>query len=109
MHGDTVYAERVYGRSDDEAEVVKILSRGYTEIVGTFRKDSRAGYLIPDEKKYFENIYIPLSRCFNIPDGVKRSAKSPNTLTAKRRRRNHRNFRRRRRFFCGGTVHHTLL
>jgi ribonuclease R len=75
MHGDTVYAERVYGRSDDEAEVVKILSRGYTEIVGTFRKDSRAGYLIPDEKKYFENIYIPLSRCFNIPDGVKAVAK----------------------------------
>lgn len=75
MHGDTVYAERVYGRSDDEAEVVKILSRGYTEIVGTFRKDSRAGYLVPDEKKYFENIYIPLSRCFNIPDGVKAVAK----------------------------------
>lgn len=75
LHGDTVYAERVYGRSDDEAEVVRIVERGYTEIVGTFWKDKNAGCLHPDEKKYFEDIYIPLSKCFNIPDGVKAVAK----------------------------------
>lgn len=75
LHGDTVYAERVYGRSDDEAEIVSILSRGYTEIVGTFWKDNRAGYLHPDEKKYFEDIYIPYSQCFRIPNGVKAVAK----------------------------------
>ena len=63
MHGDTVLVERVYGRSDDEAEVVCILSRGYTEIVGTFQRDKRAGYLIPDEKKFCSEIYIPLSQC----------------------------------------------
>ncbi|MFQ7076915.1 MAG: hypothetical protein ACLRSW_02710 [Christensenellaceae bacterium] len=75
LHGDTVYAERVYGRSDDEAEVVRIVERGYTEIVGTFWKDKNAGCLHPDEKKYFEDIYIPLSKCFNIPDGVKAVAR----------------------------------
>ena len=75
LHGDTVYAERVYGRSDDEAEVVRIVERGYTEIVGTFWKDNRAGYLHPDEKKYFEDIYIPYSQCFRIPNGVKAVAK----------------------------------
>ena len=48
LHGDTVLIERVYSRSDDEGAVVKILSRGYDKIVGTFRRDKRAGYLIPD-------------------------------------------------------------
>ena len=75
MHGDTVLVERVYGRSDDEAEVVCILSRGYTEIVGTFQRDKRAGYLIPDEKKFCSEIYIPLSQCFKIPNHVKAVAK----------------------------------
>ena len=75
MHGDEVLAERVYGRSDDEAAVVKILKRGYTQIVGTFRKDRRAGYLYPDDQRYFSEIYIPLSSCFEIQSGVKAVAK----------------------------------
>ena len=75
LHGDTVWAERVYGRSDDEAEVVKIISRGYERIVGTFYKDNRSGWLRPDERKYSEDIYIPLSDCIRIPDGGKAVAK----------------------------------
>lgn len=75
LHGDVVFARRVYGRGEDEAEVVKILSRGYTEIVGTFYKDRNAGYLCPDERKYFENIYIPLASCRRIKDGVKAVAR----------------------------------
>ena len=76
LHGDTVLIEQVYNReSDDEGKVVEILQRGYTTIVGTFRKDRRAGYLVPDEKKYASDIYIPLSDCFNIPNGVKAVAK----------------------------------
>ncbi|MFQ9738692.1 MAG: hypothetical protein ACLR06_13920 [Christensenellaceae bacterium] len=54
---------------------MRIVERGYTEIVGTFWKDKNAGCLHPDEKKYFEDIYIPLSKCFNIPDGVKAVAR----------------------------------
>ncbi len=75
LHGDMVLAERVYGNSDDEAQVVHILSRGYTKIVGTFRKDKRAGYLLPDEKRFSSEIYIPLSACSRIPNGVKAVAK----------------------------------
>ncbi len=76
LHGDTVLIERVYNeQSDDEAQVVHILQRGFTTIVGTFRKDRRAGYLVPDEKKYASDIYIPLSDCFNITNGVKAVAK----------------------------------
>ena len=75
LHGDKVFAEQLLGRSDDEAEVVSILERGFKEIVGTFKRDKRAGYLIPDDKKYFTEIYIPLSDCFNIKNGVKAVAK----------------------------------
>jgi len=75
LHGDTVLIEKSFGRGEDEGNVVKILQRGYTTIVGTFQKDRRAGYLVPDEKKYSTDIYIPLSDCFNIPSGVKAVAK----------------------------------
>ena len=75
LHGDTVLIERVFGRSDDEGRVVKILQRGYTTVVGTFRRDRRSGYLIPDEKKLSTDIYIPLSDCFHVKNGVKAVAK----------------------------------
>ena len=74
LHGDTVLIERVF-QTEDEGNVVKILSRGYQKIVGTFRRDRRAGYLIPDEKKFFTEIYIPLSDCHQIKNGVKAVAK----------------------------------
>ncbi len=75
LHGDVVLIERVFGRSEDEGRVVKILERGYTQIVGTFRRDRRSGYLIPDEKRFSKDIYIPLSSCFHIKNGVKAVAK----------------------------------
>lgn len=75
MHGDTVYAERIFIRGENEARVLKILKRGYTELVGTFKRGTRAGHLCPDDRRYFENVYIPFSRCENIPDGVKAVAK----------------------------------
>lgn len=75
LHGDTVWAERTFGREGDEAEVVKILRRGYSEIVGTFYKNRREGWLVPDEKRFSKEIYIPYAGCFNIPDGVKAVAR----------------------------------
>lgn len=75
LHGDMVVAEHVYGESDDEARVVQILERGYKTIVGTFRRDRRAGYLYPDEKRFSTEIYIPLSDCSHIRNGVKAVAK----------------------------------
>lgn len=51
--------------------MITVLSRGYKEIVGTFYKDRRSGRLRPDERKFSEDVYIPLSECSHIPDGVK--------------------------------------
>ena len=75
LHGDTVLIERVFDRSDDEGSVVKILERGYTKVVGVFRRDRKSGYLIPDDKKLATEIYIPLNSCFNVKNGVKAVAK----------------------------------
>ena len=75
LHGDSVFIQRTYERSDDEGEVVRILERGFREIVGTFTRDRRAGYLTPDDKRFFSEIYIPLSDCYNIKNGVKAVAK----------------------------------
>ena len=75
LHGDKVLIERVYGRSDDEGAVVKILERGFSQIVGVFQKDRYAGYLFPDDKRFFTEIFIPLHSCFHIKNGVKAVAK----------------------------------
>ena len=72
LHGDTVYCIPVKGRmSDDEGEVLAVLERGLSEIVGTFRREKKAGYLHPDERKYAEDVYIPLAKSMNCPDGAK--------------------------------------
>lgn len=74
LHGalnkDKVLAIPVKG-TEDEAEVLKILDRGYAKIVGTFDKDRRAGYVIPDDSKMDTDIYIPLSLCLNAKRGDK--------------------------------------
>lgn len=77
MHKDRVVVKIVKRGENESAtgEVVKILERGYTEIVGAFYKDRRAGRLLPDERKYFSEIYIPLAACRNVKSGVKAVAK----------------------------------
>jgi hypothetical protein len=45
-----VYDHQVGADERDEVSVVTVLERGYERIVGTFRRDKRAGYLYPDEK-----------------------------------------------------------
>ena len=80
FHGDIVLVEQISWTSEretarDEARVVTILERGYKTIVGVFRKDKRAGYLYPDEKKFSAPIYIPLSSCYQLKNGVKAVAK----------------------------------
>lgn len=76
LHGDTVLAIRVGGKNGDEGEVLAVISRGYTEIVGTFRiENKKAGYLHPDERKFSEEIYIPLSLSKGCANGAKAVAK----------------------------------
>ena len=79
LHGDLVLCEVIrahYTDSErDEVNVMRILQRGYSTIVGTFRRDKHAGYLFPDEKKFSTHIYIPLPSCAHLPNNVKAVAK----------------------------------
>ncbi len=64
MYGDSVQVhitdEAVKGRRR-EGIIVRIIKRGYTEIVGTFDKDMKGdyGFVIPDNTRFIRDIYIP--------------------------------------------------
>lgn len=62
MHKDKILCrmmkEETTGRRA-EAEVVKILQRGSKEIIGTFEESQNFGFVIPDEKKYAQDIFVP--------------------------------------------------
>ena len=70
MNRDKVLAVHKRG-TEDEAYVVKIIERGQKRIVGTFEKDKRAGYVIPDDKRFDSDVYVPLSLCLNAKPGDK--------------------------------------
>lgn len=75
-HLDTVLVKRnLKGKSDDEGEVIKILKRGYTEIVGTFFQAKNHGYLVPDERKFHSDIFIAKTKTLNAQNGDKVIAK----------------------------------
>ncbi|WP_441294191.1 ribonuclease R [Bacillus sp. FJAT-27225] len=61
MHGDTVLV-RVSSESSGERRegtIVRILERGITQMVGTYVESKNFGFVIPDEKKFAGDIFIP--------------------------------------------------
>ena len=61
LHGDTVLV-RVSSESSGarrEGSVIRILERGTTTIVGTYVESANFGFVIPDEKKFNGDIFIP--------------------------------------------------
>ena len=54
-----------------EAEVVRILERGINTIVGTFQKSKSFGFVIPDNQKLANDIFIPIERSKGAVDGHK--------------------------------------
>ena len=63
MNGDLVLAriskKATSGRP--EGEIVRILKRANHEIVGTFTEGEYYGFVIPDDKRLFQDIFIPKS------------------------------------------------
>ena len=68
---DSVLAFRKGGRMGDEGEILAILQRGYTELVGTFRRERTGGSIHPDDRKFSTDIFIPSDRCKGAADGAK--------------------------------------
>ncbi|WP_347709261.1 ribonuclease R [Bacillus sp. FJAT-47783] len=61
MHGDTVLV-RLSSKSSgarQEGTVVRIVERGIVEIVGTYTESKNFGFVIPDDKKIVNDIFIP--------------------------------------------------
>lgn len=70
LDGDTVIAVPVRG-TEDEARIIKIVERGKTRVVGVFQSDIRAGFVIPDDRAFLSDVYIPLSLNGTAKDGDK--------------------------------------
>ena len=61
LHGDTVLA-RVSAQSSgsrQEGTIVRILERGTKELVGTYTESKNFGFVIPDDKSWTRDIFIP--------------------------------------------------
>ena len=61
MNGDTVEVELIpphFSQRSKEGIVVKVLERNYKEVVGTFQKNGKFGFVVPDDKKNPDDIFI---------------------------------------------------
>lgn len=54
-----------------EGAVVRILERGKTEIVGTYTDSKHFGFVIPDDKKFASDIFIPKEAAHGAVEGHK--------------------------------------
>ena len=70
LDGDRVLAVKIKG-TEDEASVIKILSRGHTDIAGTFERMGSACYVVPDSAKFVQRIFVPSSLAMEAKDGDK--------------------------------------
>lgn len=62
MHNDRVMAEIVTPATDErraEGKIIKVIQREVTRIVGTFQPNKNFGFVIPDDKKFNKDIYVP--------------------------------------------------
>lgn len=75
MHGDLVQisllSEKAAEGKHREGAVVKILQRGTTQAVGTFQKSKNFGFVVPDNLKLGQDIFVPLEHSKGAVDGHK--------------------------------------
>ena len=75
LHGDTVMIKVTeespgLGRRK-EAEIIRIIEHANKEVVGYFQKRKNFGFVIPDNHKLGEDIYIPKHKCKDAMTGHK--------------------------------------
>lgn len=74
FHKDTVEVAMLPGREGkrQEAQVVRIIARGITEVVGTFEQArDNYGFVIPDNMKLTQDIFVPKERSRGAVSGHK--------------------------------------
>ena len=74
FHKDTVQVSLLPGHSGkrQEAQVIKIIARGMTQLVGTYeRTRENFGFVIPDNSKLAQDIFVPKERSKGAVGGHK--------------------------------------
>jgi ribonuclease R len=73
MHGDTVLARITTETSGQRREgtIVRVLERGIQRIVGTYVESKSFGFVLPDDKKFASDIFIPKAASKGAVEGHK--------------------------------------
>jgi ribonuclease R len=71
LNKDRVLVKIVGSGRRQEGEVIKVLERGLKGIVGTFESVKGYGFVIPDDKKIGDDIYIPKNATLGAVTGHK--------------------------------------
>jgi ribonuclease R len=75
LHGDRVIVRPIVraakGGSKAEGEVIRILKRARKKIVGTLEKGKHFSFVIPDDKRFYYDIYIPKEKTSGAKTGQK--------------------------------------
>ena len=74
MNGDIVEADLLpdcYWEKSPEAIITKVITRKHQEVVGTFEKSKRFGFVVPDDKKLQDDIYVKKDCFRNAQNGDK--------------------------------------
>lgn len=54
-----------------EGTVLKVISHGLHELVGTYQASRTYGFVVPDNRKFGQDIFVPLERSMGAVDGHK--------------------------------------
>ncbi|MCL4462231.1 MAG: VacB/RNase II family 3'-5' exoribonuclease, partial [Firmicutes bacterium] len=74
MHGDTVVARLVKSASsnrNNEGEIIRILQRRSKLIVGRYEAGRQYGFVIPDDQRIAQDIFIPKGEAKQLKNGMK--------------------------------------
>ena len=71
MHGDTVIAEICENGERTTARVLKIVKRGVEKLVGTYFSGSRGGFVVPDDRRFFNDVFVPFGKGLYTRSGDK--------------------------------------
>jgi len=75
MHGDLVEVdllpEYLWAKRSKEGLIDKVLERANTEVVGTFQKNKRFGFVVADDRKNTDDVFVKKSDFRNAQNGDK--------------------------------------
>lgn len=73
MHSDVVQVELLPNKTGKrrEGKVVQIITRGMNRIVGTYQSSKTYGFVLPDNQRLQQDIFIPVEHSMGAVDGHK--------------------------------------